>query len=527
MWMLRVLKGPQQGLLFPLSSGVNSIGRSSSCSIKIDAPGISRNHVELHINSADILVVDQNSSNGTYINGVKIHKQNLETGDQVSIHKVVFDIIRNPYAEHNFPVHQGIPQTPSSDIHSQMEQAPPIQPNMTDMPQSVGTPKKWWESIFLYLEKIVLPGAYKLPEWMEFKWVIGLFGLSFIILAAVFSTFPMVRILASSIETESLNHAESIAVSLALENRPALQEGLQTAVSVDSALRRPGVKKAFIIKTTDGRIVAPVEQMNNYPKSSFIHRVRKTGQKSVEKVGSSTAAAMVPIPFFNPETSSQAVMYYSAVFYNMNALATSNKQTISLLIQSLFIALLLGGLFFFFLYKIITFPIENINEQLNQALKDQTQDVSTKYQFPALSHLCSNINSALERVNSIQDMQMQDQAPVDRTSEMSNLVELVGFACIAIQLDTSSITAVNSQFSAQTGLSEDKILHQHIDSIEDVPLQLNLKEALEKVSQNPIELYVDKIELNSTPFQVTAQGVYGAKELAYILVAFIPESEEA
>ena len=220
-------------------------------------------------------------------------------------------------------------------------------------------------------------------------------------------------------------------------------------------------------------------------------------------------------------------MYYSAVFYNMNALSASNKQTINLLIQSLFIAILLGSLLFFFMYKIITFPIENINEQLNQALKDQTQDVSTQYQFPALSNLCSNINSALERVNSAQDMQMQDQAPVDRTCEMSNLVELVGFACMAIQMETSAITAVNSQFSDQTGLSGDKILHQPIDSIEDIPLQLNLKEAVEKVSQNPAELHIDQIELNSNSFQVTAQGVYGAKELAYILVAFIPESEEA
>ena len=297
MWMLRILKGPNQGLLFPLSSGVNSIGRSSSCSIKIDAPGISRNHVELHVQSADIRVVDKNSSNGTYINGVKIHQQTLETGDQISIHKVVFDIIRNPYASQNLPVHQGISAPPSNLQH--IEQDPSLQPNMTHTPPSAEstTPKKWWESILPYVEKIVLPGAYKLPEWMEFKWVIGLFGLSFIVLAAVFSTIPMTRILASSIETESLNHAESIATSLALENRPALQEGLQTAVSVDSALRRPGVKKAFIIKTTDGRIIAPVEQMNNYPKSSFIHRVRKTGQRVAEKVDSSTAAAMVPIPF--------------------------------------------------------------------------------------------------------------------------------------------------------------------------------------------------------------------------------------
>ena len=92
--------------------------------------------------------------------------------------------------------------------------------------------------------------------------------------------FSLTQILKSSVETESMNHAESIAVALAGENQSALAEGIVTSVSVDTAQRRPGVKTALIINAADGRIIAPVEKIHTYPKDSFIHRGEKQGKNS-------------------------------------------------------------------------------------------------------------------------------------------------------------------------------------------------------------------------------------------------------
>ena len=91
---------------------------------------------------------------------------------------------------------------------------------------------------------------------------------------------------------------------------------------------------------------------------------------------------MMPIKFFNPETSSQTVMAYSVVLYNMGSLSIGSNQTISLIVQSLFISIILGSIMFFFMYKMAAHPFESINEQLNQALKDDTKSVSVLYQFP-------------------------------------------------------------------------------------------------------------------------------------------------
>ena len=64
MWTLRFLNGPKKGSYIPLSSGSNKIGRSSSCAVQIQSPGISKVHAEIQVQDTEITLSDQNSSNG-------------------------------------------------------------------------------------------------------------------------------------------------------------------------------------------------------------------------------------------------------------------------------------------------------------------------------------------------------------------------------------------------------------------------------------------------------------------------------
>ncbi len=517
MWTLRFLNGPKKGSYLQLSLGSNKIGRSSSCAIQIQSPGISKIHADINVKDSEIVLSDQNSSNGTYVNGVKIDQQKIEMGDQIALHDIIFDIVRSGASERAAVSPMTAESAPSSIENPSSFHTPSASPDKTNL-------TNWWDN---YLNNVILPGVYKLPEWIEFKWVIGFFAISFILLVTVLSAFPLTQILKSSVEMESMNHAESIAVALAGDNQSALAEGIVTSVSVDLAQRRPGVKEAMIINASDGRIIAPVEKIHTYSDNSFVHRGRKTGQKLIEKLDSSTIGAMIPIKFFNPDTSSQAVMAYSVVLYNMGSLSISNNQTISLIVQSLFISIILGSIIFFFMYKMVVHPFESINEQLNQALKDDTKSVSVLYQLPSLNNLCSNINNLLERINSAQDQGSSLSNQIDRQHEMNNLVEMVGFACLCIRMDLSSIVSINSHFEEQTGLSAHHLLHKQIDQIDDNSLKLQLESAIQQITQDPSQIYSDSLECNGVPFQITAQGVFGVESISYILVAFIPESEEA
>ena len=76
---------------------------------------------------------------------------------------------------------------------------------------------------------MVLPGVYKLAEWVEFRYLVGSFVIGFIVVVTFSSSFPLTSILKSGLEKESRNSAENIAITLAKSNKNLLKKGLQTA----------------------------------------------------------------------------------------------------------------------------------------------------------------------------------------------------------------------------------------------------------------------------------------------------------
>ena len=58
------------------------VGREHSmCEIVLDNPKVSRLHAEFVEMNGRVLLIDRNSSNGTYVNDQKIDKRFLEDGD--------------------------------------------------------------------------------------------------------------------------------------------------------------------------------------------------------------------------------------------------------------------------------------------------------------------------------------------------------------------------------------------------------------------------------------------------------------
>ena len=107
----------------------------------------------------------------------------------------------------------------------------------------------------------------------------------------------------------------------------------------------------------------------------------KTGRVFVKEIDSNTVGAMAPISFFNKKTNMESASAYSVVIYDIGAISAGNKRVINLLAQNCFIALVLGLLVFFFLYKIVEFPIVSLNKQLSKALQDDSLSVQVDYDF--------------------------------------------------------------------------------------------------------------------------------------------------
>lgn len=82
---LVMLTGPRVGETFVLEGAVK-LGRSSDMDIQVDAEGLSRHHCTfLQLPSGEVVLRDNASTNGTWVNGARITEVKLEEGDKVTV----------------------------------------------------------------------------------------------------------------------------------------------------------------------------------------------------------------------------------------------------------------------------------------------------------------------------------------------------------------------------------------------------------------------------------------------------------
>jgi len=70
-----------------LDDGINTIGSSPDCDIRIQSKFVSRHHAQLIKTQNGSILEDLNSTNGTYINSRRINKRAMRAGDLVTIGK--------------------------------------------------------------------------------------------------------------------------------------------------------------------------------------------------------------------------------------------------------------------------------------------------------------------------------------------------------------------------------------------------------------------------------------------------------
>jgi pSer/pThr/pTyr-binding forkhead associated (FHA) protein len=83
---------PQLVLRLP-SGAIKTLGRTARADFIVDAALVSRLHCRLTADRSDQLVVeDLESTNGTHVNGRKINRAVLRTGDTLQVGRVAFQV---------------------------------------------------------------------------------------------------------------------------------------------------------------------------------------------------------------------------------------------------------------------------------------------------------------------------------------------------------------------------------------------------------------------------------------------------
>lgn len=555
MWSLRILSGVQAGQLHDLKLGKNVFGRGGQSHFKINSLGISKEHCEIHVYKDKMMVVDLKSSNGTFVNGVKIQNSLLQVGDKLSLFDVIMDVIPTPdiRPKNNVkpattnplvPVPQArrapppsqippIPQMNQMQRYPQqgnaamqmqqgyapnMQQAPPLQ----QAPPPPAVQLSFQEKADQYIENVMMPAVYKLAIMFPFKQVLLGFVLVFVFGVTLLSMIPLTTITKESNFAEAGKRAKSVARAMAKINEQALLSGQIGNLSVQEALKEDGIKEAIIIQQSDGSIVAPSEKTGRDISNSFVLHARKETRAVVEQVDSSTIGASHPIGVYDPVSGEPSVKYHAIVLYDVSSMNVDQGRMISLFMQTLAIASVLGLMLYFLFARLIEFPIRNLNQQIDQALLDKSDKTEVAFDYPTFQKLVSNVNTILNRLWSGDSGGKASTAPQqNRDIEYSNLVDMVSHPVIVVAVD-NRVVAFNVQFEKLAQTTKDALLNKSYQTITDTALVQNMDSLVARSKGLPYEKQTDKIPFSQFECHIACQAFLNSSgEAEYFVMTLI------
>jgi pSer/pThr/pTyr-binding forkhead associated (FHA) protein len=93
MWVLKTADGAEAPFMFRILPGnVKTIGRAPRADFVVDASLVSRVHCRVTAGATELEVIDLDSTNGTYVNGARVDRATLRTGDRLGVGRVEFGV---------------------------------------------------------------------------------------------------------------------------------------------------------------------------------------------------------------------------------------------------------------------------------------------------------------------------------------------------------------------------------------------------------------------------------------------------
>lgn len=534
MWSVRILSGPQTGQIFELKLGKNLIGRGSNCDFKITSGGISKEHCEIHVYKDKVIVVDLKSSNGTFVNGVKIQNSMIKLGDKVSVFDVIMDVIPTqelrpkpvavkpapaprprqlvPRQRPMQPMYQQQPQYQtqgSAALQAQMYQQAhlsAVQPQQQNTFATQYEPQKTLsERIDDYMENAVMPAFYKMSVVFPFKQVLMGLVILFVVFVTISSMFPLTTILRESNFNEASKRAKSVARAMARINEQALLSGQINNLNVTEALKEEGIKEAIIVQQSDGVIVAPTEKVGRDTSKSFVIQARKEPRAMAAEVEGNMIGASHPIAAYDPISGETTVKYIAIVFYDISSLNVDDGRVISLFMQTLVISAVFGILLYLLFARLIEYPLRQLNKQIDTALREKSDRTEVAFDYPELQKTIANVNLILNRMwNGLSDAENMKPTQ-NRDLEFTNMVEIVNQPA-AILTASGAIVACNYHFGALVQSSKEALVQQNFNAIPDPALVQNIEGLMIRAKESVYETHKDKIPFSQFECEISMQA---------------------
>lgn len=548
MWAIKILNGPQQGKVFPLQKGNNILGRSQKADIRVADSGISKNHAQIFVTNDKAIISDLKSSNGTFVNGVKVQNHGLKTGDKILINQTVITIFQLPDnvvfsdkpllsskagagQKHNS---LSVPQPASITPFSQGETG--LSPHVLQQQQQMAIApvisqhtglEKVIHKANNYIDNVALPPIYRTTEKFELKYVLMMFTLAFVFIVTFLSIVPLSKIARDSVFEESKRRAISLARNLEQLNRKALAEESDLTLNVDFVTREPGVERALILSARGG-ILAPSTHSGKYINDPFIASLKKTDEIQTTEINDKQIGASVPSKFYDPDSGDTVVKAYAVVVYNIDAQAVDFKRTLSLFIQVFFISTLIGLLIYFVQYRMYLRPLQTLNDQMDDALKARTNDIHVPFMLKPFQDLIVKINSALSQLPKEFENNAAFSSQADKSVEASDVVNLFPVFAFAVDPVSTRFIAVNQHFYEHSWFNSTEILNTNIDEIAESSLNEVLRTLVMTAVEAPNTTHSQQYKTQEkVEYEITVKAISEKGRLSYLLFTVMQIADEA
>ncbi len=183
----------------------------------------------------------------------------------------------------------------------------------------------------------------------------------------------------------------------------------------------------------------------------------------------------------------------------------SNGVYYSLFIQIFSLAFVFGGVLFFFLYKLVEYPFQQLLKELDTALRDRKGSMAIRIQMPALQKLIIIINSLLSRIVHPDLSQSTGSAGAgSKNQEYINILQLIGLPALLVA-PNGLILKGNTAFPDVTGIALGFIENHYVSDMPDQVMQKNFMELMKAAVDMIPQSAKSNLEIKEIRYITTCQ----------------------
>ena len=541
---------PARGSSFALQSNEVSIGRQAGNEIVLQSGNVSKRHCVLVVSNGEVLVKDQGSSNGTFVNGAMTKLKSIKPGDRVSVGEFVFELSQQSEAPKGLPNLVGMGRPPGFPTNGNVIAFPGAQMPIGHVPASSNSPSSTTQfanaaptdlkgKAFWMFENHVMPIFYNLNLKHEWKMIgLGIVGV-FILANLVVTVYPLMESNRQSVVREAGRRAHFMAKQLVELNSPALAAHAETKTEIGSLEREDGVRVA-VLTDLDNRIIAPQSRLNQYMTTGgeAAAGIRAAKQfRTNREIGiisvldDSTIVAIEPVKVYNPQAGRNVIIGMAIVSLDTTLSTPSFGDMGVVYSETLILTGILGALLFFILYRLTLKPFQVLNDDIDKVLKGETHQVTQEFKFEEGNQLWDVINSTLKRVpRSGSDHDGGLNGSSGSIDELLGPIKMLGSISkygLVICDEDRKILFLNPMFEEMSGIRSDNALGQEISAVARDQAFGSLSNDLFDRAPAGSEGVSEDFEFSGVAYRmhVAAIGALGNRARCYILAATKQEAD--